>query len=371
MRLDEKEVLKKLISFKTIKGDYNNSLKDFIVSFFEGIKKKEIVIIPGTAGRSFALKLIPDKVLKKPIVFACHLDTVSPSREWKGNPSNPVLKEGKIIGLGAADMKGSVAGILCATAKNKINLKREIYLLFTSDEESTVEDIKKMSAVMKSNNAIIIAPEPTGGDIIIGQKGVLELEVFMPGKSLHASNASRRINERDNAIYKMARVIDFIKKQERSVAVREDAVYGASTVNLGKITGGTAINSVASSCVLELSYRLSPKDDSKKIFADLAAEIKKIDQQAEIKILFKGSTFDSRGKKEVEDFKKIISRFFKNSKLSVAKFWSEVVELEGKNNLYLIFGPGDANQAHSANEFIDIGKMKKFSAACRAVINEL
>jgi len=371
MKLDEKEIIKKLISFKTVKGDYNNGLKDFIISFFKEIKKKEIATIPETAGRSFAIKLMPDKVLKKPIVFACHLDTVSPSQEWKSNPWSPVFKRDRITGLGAADMKGSIASILCALMGNRIDLKREIYLLFTSDEESTVEDIKKMSVVMKINNAVIIAPEPTGGKVTVGQKGVLELSVSMPGRSSHASNANCQTNERDNAIYKMARVIDFIKKQEGLFSDKEDTIFGVSTVNLGKITGGAAINSMAASCVLELSYRLSPRDNFKKIATDLTTEIKKIDCHAKIKVLFKGIAFDSYGKKEVKDFKKIVSRFFKNSKLDVAKFWSEAVELKGKNNLYLIFGPGDVYQAHSANEFIEIGKLKKFTVACRAIINEL
>ena len=154
-------------------------------------------------------------------------------------------------------------------------------------------------------------------------------------------------------------------------SVKKDTIYGVSTVNLGRITGGAAINSVAASCVLELSYRLSPEDDFKKIVTDLKAQIKKIDRQAKIKFLFKGMAFDSRGKKEVKDFKKIVNRFFKDSKLGVAKFWSEAVELKGKNNLYLIFGPGDTCQSHSANEFIKIGNLKKFTVACRAIINEL
>lgn len=366
--MNELKILKKLISFRTNEEKYDNQIKDFILELLKDVKK-EIINIPNTKGRSFIIKIKGVNSCKEPITFLCHLDTVNPSVQWHSDPYQAVIKSGKITGLGACDVKGSITCLLKAILETK-KRNRDVYLIFTTDEESTVKNIKKINQKIKIQKMLVIALEPFGSNIGIGQKGILEVEIIMPGRSAHASNATTPLNKKYNAIYKTFEIINFIKKQEASLAKEIDKNYGVSTVNLGKIEGGTAVNSMAEICRLQVSYRVIPRIKLDKIYKDLLTTVKKIDKKAKIKILLKGDSFDSIKKKETKKIAEIMSKYLGKVELIFGKVWSEVAELSKNGNTCLIIGAGNIEEAHRANEVINIDILEKFCDIYRKIIED-
>ena len=300
--MDAVEILKKLISFPTNTTFYDNRIKGYILSLLKN-QISEVKNIPKTKNRSFVIKIRDSQAKKRPLVFLCHLDTVTPSNQWLFDPYTPTIKNSKLFGLGASDMKGSVAALLKSVLELK-KINRPTYLAFTSDEETTVNDIKELTREIVFNEAIVIALEPTEGKIRVGQKGVLELRITISGVSHHASKATRRLNKKDNAIYKMGSVINYIKKYETSIFNKR--YPNKVTFNFGKIEGGIAVNCMAENCFLEISCRFDPSVSSKELYKKIKADIEKVDNTAKIKLLLLGDSFSNKNKKDINHLKNIV-----------------------------------------------------------------
>lgn len=349
-----KIILKELIKFQTNSRKYDNRIKRYISSLFKNFNR-EIIEIPNTSNRCFAIKLKSNKAIRSPLIFLCHLDTVVPSASWKANPYKAIIKKNKLIGLGASDMKGAVASLIAALLDIG-KLERDVTILFTSDEETNVRNIVEIKNKLKFKDSIIISTEPTGGNLIIGQKGILEVRITFFGENLHASCADIDVNKKSNAIYKMTELCSFIKKQEEEFSRRKDKRLGVSTINLGKIEGGSAVNVMADECSMEVSYRLTPNLKAKDIYSIISKEIKRIDQKGRIRILLNGDSFDSRGDKKILKLKKLLIANGENTKYKVGGAWSEVANLSQENTC-VIFSLIDDTQAHKANEFVYLNNL--------------
>jgi len=361
------EILKKLVTFPTNTLVYDNGIKEFILSLLKKQAEK-IITIPDTINRSFLIKLGIGQSKKRPLVFLCHLDTIIPTNQWFSNPFAPEIKGNKIFGLGTSDMKGSVAAVIKGVLGAK-KINRTVYLAFTSDEESQVKDVEKLAKVIKLKNAIVVAPEPTGGNIRIGQKGVLELRITMPGESHHAARATRELNKKDNAIYKIGSVINLIKRLEATYFNQK--VSRSTTFNLGRIEGGTVVNNMADSCSLEISCRVCSSLAPKKLLDILEKGIKRIEKKATINLMLLGSPFFNDNKRDLLTLREIIKRQGQNPHVLFGKAWSEITSFDNNGNSCFVIGPGEPNQAHHPNEFIRIDKLNKFCEVYSNILDYL
>lgn len=357
--MTEIDILKKLISFRTNKDKYDNEIRNYILGLLRScFFPFKVIDISNTLKRSFVIKLESNSKKNRPITFLCHLDTVIPSSKWERDPYKAESKGNKITGLGAVDMKGAIACILTVILNLK-SLNRDIYLMFTSDEEGLAEDSSKIARKIKLRNALVVAPEPFDNNIGIGQKGVLDLRIDMSGKSSHASLATADFNARNNAIFKMTEVINFIRGQELELSKIKTKDYRASTINYGIIEGGKAINQVADQCSFSFSYRFIPKVNIDEIYIKLKRFINKIDSEAEINILLKGDAFSNELNNDLRKLADFVKKKYKTSQFAMADFWSEIV-VYSKNNTCVILGPGESSQAHSSNEYIKISDIKEY-----------
>ncbi len=352
------QILKKLISFPTYTESYDNRIRKYLLDLLTKSQKDlKVIDIPNTKGRSFVVRKKGNNT-KNPLAFLCHMDTVPPASKWKSNPLSADLKNGKVTGLGASDMKGSIASLLSALLQNK-TVKSDLFLIFTSDEETTVSDINKVKKELKLKNATIISLEPTDKEIRIGQKGILETEIIMPGKNVHASALNKKNNKKLSAIYKISEVMDFVKKQEEALGKKDNLKYGKSTINFGQINGGNAVNVSPDFCSLKIGYRLVPCFNIDKIYQELEKKTKEIDQKSKIEIMLKGNSFYQTPDKEISKIKEIAG-ISQSRKLTISNTWSEIAMVK-ESNRCLIFGPGQEKQAHTANEFIAKKDLEKFT----------
>ncbi|MCC7305843.1 MAG: succinyl-diaminopimelate desuccinylase [Alphaproteobacteria bacterium] len=134
------------------------------------------------------------------ICFAGHTDVVPPGQEnlWTHAPFDGAVKDGKLYGRGASDMKGAVAAFVAAAAEHleKNKLKGSISLLITGDEEGPgVDGTIKVLKWMKENGHVpdvCLVGEPTnpkhlGQEIKIGRRGSLSGKITVTGKQGHAA----------------------------------------------------------------------------------------------------------------------------------------------------------------------------------------
>ncbi len=327
--MEVENLLKKLIAIDSVTGD-EKRLGDFISSqlkpYFR-IKK-----IPVSQGR-FNLLAVAGKPR---IYFNAHLDTVPIGRNR--------LREdnARIYGRGACDTKGSIASMITSS----ISMRRQGYtgfgLFFNVGEEADFCGIRK--GLPEKKPKLVIIGEPTGLYPIIGQRGLIELKVIAKGKNAHGA----RPEEGECAIKKLAKAAVRLDK----IRFPKDRLLGSTSVNIGLIKGGSAINVVPDHAEMHVGIRTvcDNRIYKKLLNKELKGYKIKIIQSLDAKILRK------------EECMEIIKGVTKK-KLKVERAFTELYFWPKG----IIIGPGDPKVAHSDNEYIE----KKQLADATAVYERL
>lgn len=329
--MNTKEILKKLVSYNTIKDNQNKEIMDYIEKYLSRY--------------NFTIKrvnkcLIAYNSLKPNIGFIGHTDTVD-YESWDGNPFELQECEDKLIGLGSCDMKGGIASILSAISKLDLN-KNKLALYFTNNEEIDFEGIKTIKDKILPENIII--GEPTNNIPIYGTKGVLELKIEFYGVKCHSSTPDKGIN----AIYEC---INFIKKLKNyyEKVLKQDIVKDFeiphTTMNIGMIKGGESVNSVAGKCEISIDFRIVKEEQ----LIIITKKIKDLLKAFNNKLYIKQSIPPKLNKNDISFLEKISCK--KETKCYLT---------EGSyiNKNFIILGPGP-DTSHQKNEYIKLDSLQK------------
>lgn len=325
---------KELISYKTIKENY----KEFDKAF-EFIKKelsdyyiKEIYV---DNYKNLIVSNTEDKNLD--IIFCGHIDVV-PADIYEAKEEN-----GKLTGRGTFDMKGGLSVIMSLLKNNKSHKK--IAFIITSDEEIGGNCCKQIMKEYNSKLAII----PDGGknfELVIEEKGLLQLEISTKGKTYHASEPYKG----ENAILKLIEVYNEITKIYNG-ASEENYV---TSVNLSKITGGEAINMVPGHATMSLDIRFTKEETVDSIIN----KIQSLKEDIEIKVLDSGPTFHTDENLDIiKDFKEKSEKVL-NNKIKVKKCTatSDAIYFSEKNIPTILINPiGD--YWHAPNEYVEVDSL--------------
>lgn len=286
---DIRNVLLKLLEFKTIGSNTKefdklfNYVKDicndklFIKEYI--FNNKKCMVISNYDGYSFD------------VIFCTHIDVVeSDSYEIVEDNDN-------LYGRGTIDMKGSVS--VCLNVMNNLNTSKKVALFITSDEEIDGNCVKELLEKYTGSFAIV----PDGGsnfDLIVEEKGALQLKVLAEGVSAHASQPFNG----DNAIVKVMDVYNDLISKYPLPTSSDDYV---TTVNLSKIEGGNATNCVPDYAVCYFDIRRVSKDS----VSDILDIIKKHDVKYEILLdgdVFKTDLNNNFVKKYIESSEKVLNK---------------------------------------------------------------
>lgn len=324
------EILKKLISFNTIKDKENDLINNFIEKYLQNL---------GFETQRIDKCLIAKNDDNPKIGFIGHTDTVD-YNTWDGNPFEMTIKENKIYGLGACDMKGGIAAILNALSKIDLN-KNKIALYFTYDEEIGFKGIKALKRT-KFPRTVIIG-EPTDNIPIYATKGILELSIVFNGIKTHSSTPEKGLN----AIYECMDFIRTLKKYYEKLKFDrcEEFDVPYTSMNVGMIKGGESVNSVPGKCEISIEFRISKNEHLKKIESDINRLLKKYDAIATIKN-------KKQPKLNLDDM-----TYLENisNKKKTANYLTEASFIDSSA---IIIGPGPIT-AHEKNEYITIESLKK------------
>lgn len=188
------------------------------------------------------------------IVLMGHYDTVHPAGKLPVVLSEDVLK-----GPGVLDMKsGLVMGIWAMKAIHDLQLTTAypVSLLYNGDEEIGSRDSKGIlqDTVKNAKCVLILEPGVENGDAKTGRKGAMACDVAIFGKASHAGNHPE---EGINAILEMSHQVIMLQ-------ALNDNPHG-TTVNVGKISGGTVSNVVPDYCEVTVDLRYKTMDEKERI----------------------------------------------------------------------------------------------------------
>jgi len=293
---------------------------------------------------------------KEVIALSGHFDVVpiGDASQWDIPPFSAEIKDGRLYGRGSADMKGGIAfliGVIRVLRKIPEFLKNyKLMFLGTADEEEGMLGSITLSKqdIMKDVILLVIA-EPTNLKIGVGEKGVLWVKLKITGKAAHSSMPHEGINAIERALEILPQLQDFL------VDANND-ILGNSTLNIGKISGGTAINIVPDHVVLDLDYRLIPEQDQNLLIKDLN-NLQKSDLPIKLKILkeLPALVTDSN-----HLFIQNIKEISKNEIVGLPYATDAAHFINNKNPIpFLIYGPGDPKYIHKTEEYIELEQIFK------------
>ncbi|MFZ4737253.1 MAG: acetylornithine deacetylase [Bradymonadia bacterium] len=288
------------------------------------------------------------------LVLSGHSDTVPfDSHSWHSDPFKLTERDGKLYGLGSADMKSFFAVALEAAARfDAADLQAPLVVLATADEECSMSGARALVHAGRSLGRHAIIGEPTGMRPIRMHKGVSMESIELTGRSGHSSDPSLGRNALDGMRRAMNAMVDFeaaLAKRHR----RDALTPPITTFNLGSIRGGDNPNRICGHCVLQHDIRLLPGLDFDEVRAGLHAEIERAIEGLEL--TFRGGAlhepvppFETPADAEIVRACEALTGFTAGT----VAFGTEAPYLSSLGLSTVVMGPGDIAVAHQPNEHI-------------------
>jgi acetylornithine deacetylase len=202
----------------------------------------------------------PDGNSGNSVLFNGHLDVVDPEPVsfWESDPFEPAIKDGRIFGRGAGDMKSGVAAMtyaVHAVEKAGFGLQAPVTLEAVIEEECCGNGALACLAAGYDADAVLI-PEPFGPTILTNQLGVLWFKVVVEGKPVHVLEAPAGTN----AIEKMFPIVQALRTLESDLNASDipqtyQHISHPINLNIGIINGGNWPSTVPAQA--EMHCRLS------------------------------------------------------------------------------------------------------------------
>ncbi|NVM38454.1 MAG: M20 family metallopeptidase [Candidatus Lokiarchaeota archaeon] len=288
---------------------------------------------------------------KKEIVLSGHFDVVpvGDQTKWSYPPFSAKIVHGKIYGRGSADMKGgltSLIGVMKVLNSDPYFMENyELVFLGTADEEAgmTGSDVLSKKGFVKNADLIIIA-EPTNLNIGVAGKGLLWATLQVTGKSAHGSMPDMGYNAIEG-------ILKIIPQIYNCLEDKSNKILGRSTINIGKIHGGTKINIVPDYAELEIDFRLIPEQEHEKVINNLRKiELNPYSINVNITNSLQSLLTDINHP-FIQNLKNITNSEF----IGLSYATDACVYVNPSNFIpFVIFGPGDPNIVHKPNEWIQL-----------------
>ena len=285
------------------------------------------------------------------LCFNAHLDTVGAFDMGK-RAFQPEVRNGRLYGRGAADVKGSLACfmlVLETLATAKAGLSGVVVLTAVIGEEGPPSGTEFLINSGFMVDAAIVG-EPSECRLFVGQRGGQFVHVTTRGKTAHGSTPHAGVN----AIEQMVRLLAGIS--EMPLFTRAVNGYGVPTFCIGTINGGVRINVVPDRCEAAIDIRMPPGISPEDVLAGFSAQMHQLGIEGTVEPLEPGhpAYLTPETSPIVQAAAQAAHALGIDARLSLAPYWSDLAHLRRAGIPTLIIGPGSILQAHSADEYVPI-----------------
>lgn len=292
------------------------------------------------------------------LVLAGHSDTVPCDEHlWASDPFKLVQRDGRLHGLGTADMKAFFALVLDVAARIDLSkLKQPLSIVVTADEETGMTGARALARSGLSGKQVMIG-EPTGGVPVRMHKGNMMSRLRLIGKSGYSSDPSLG----RNALEGMHSVMNDLMQLRRSLQERyrhPGFAVPTPTLNFGCIHGGDNPNRICGQCELSFDFRLLPGMDGYEIRELIRKQAEESAQPYKLKVEFETIMDVVPGMETPADAPVVRqSERISGMAAQAASFTTEGPFYRAENMDVVVMGPGDIACAHQPNEHLPIERL--------------
>lgn len=359
------DILKRLIAFDTVSSESNMALIEYVRDLL-ATKGIESLIVKDESGRKANLFASTGPKEQPGILLSGHTDVVPVAGQaWTLPPFEATLKDGRIYGRGTCDMKGFIALAIDAMLDAAdVPLTRPLQLALSHDEEIGCVGVRRLLDVLDLaplRPFLCVIGEPTQMQFAVGHKGKSSYRTYCRGQEAHSSLAPRAVN----AIHLASDFISVLRESQKRIEQQgmRDEGYDIpySTVHIGRIDGGKALNIVPNLCTLEFEFRNLPADNPDQLLSELreraealVREAKQVSSVAAIDIEVMNEYPGLDTHPSVEAVRLLHSFAAPDTQHIKVSFGTEGGLFANRLNVpVVVCGPGSIEQAHKPDEFID------------------
>ncbi len=305
-------------------------------------------------GRPNVVGVLEGRAAGRSLMLCGHLDTVGV--EGMDAPFEPRVRDGRLYGRGAQDMKGGVAAMIDAVrVVAERGLERgKVIVAAVVDEEYASIGADAIAAGWAADAAVVT--EPTDLQIGIGHKGFAWLEVETMGRAAHGS----RPRDGRDAIFRMGRVLQRLETLDRTLQSRPPhQLIGTGSLHASIIDGGRELSSYPDHCRLQLERRtvVGETDETVRreidaILDGLAGEDPEFSGRS--RLTFSRPPYELAPAHPLS--RALVAAATKcgcETRTVGMSFWTDAAVLAGAGIPSVLFGPGGSG-LHSTEEYVTL-----------------
>jgi acetylornithine deacetylase len=366
-------ILERLVAFDTTSHLSNLALIEWVEAYLAdlGVASRRVPSADGVKSNLLATLGPP---VEGGVVLSGHTDVVPvKGQAWTSEPFTLTRRDDRLFGRGASDMKGFIALALAAAPDFlAAKLPKPIHLAFSYDEEIGCFGAPAMIEVIGRElprPALVVVGEPTSMEVVSGHKGITAWRVTVTGREAHSAQTHLGVSANMAAVRLMASLAELAARLEREADPTSPFLPKHPTLTIGKVAGGTAGNILARECQFIFDLRALPGQDARQQlagFLELAgtvdAEIKARAPEGGVRVEQVANVPPLRPDPDnvAEPFVRRLAG--DNGPARVASFASEAGQFQVSGLPTVLCGPGSIDQAHQADEYVDISQMERGGA---------
>ncbi|MDX5433239.1 MAG: acetylornithine deacetylase [Halomonas sp.] len=363
------EMLERLVGFATVSRGSNLDLIAYVEGYLDehGIEHWRVESDDGKKANLLA-RIGP--AVEGGVVLSGHTDVVPvDGQPWSTDPFTLVDKgDGKLYGRGTCDMKGFIA---CALAELpewlKRGLDKPIYLALSYDEEVGCIGAPRMIERLMADHprpAAVIVGEPTLMQPVVAHKGATNLRTTVTGRASHSSQIDQGVSAIHVAARLVTRIEDVMSELRAEGRVDEAFNVAHSSLHVGKIAGGTAINIMARECTFEWEIRHLPGDRVEELLgrvndyaAELEAEMQRRAPETSIVTEALNLTVPALADDNNAQVLDLCRELLGEQPSGAVAYATEAGQFQRVGLPTVICGPGSIRQAHQPDEYIELEQL--------------
>jgi acetylornithine deacetylase len=356
--LADAELLARLVAIDTTSSRSNLGLADLLADYLDrpGVRIERLPSADGNKA-NLLVRVGPDAP-QDGLTLSGHMDTVPAEEpEWRSDPFRLTRDGDRWVARGAADMKGFLA-----VAANRMaaldpgRLRRPLALLFTYDEEVGTLGARRFAETAADGGALprdVVIGEPTSLQVVRLHKGLLRLRLVFHGRAAHSGypHLGR------NAIEPAARAIVALS-QLRAELDAERPPHGEhfpevpfAALNVGTVSGGSAINVIPDRCVVQVGIRLLPEMAADTVAERVRSAVTQALSEEDFELEPLSLSPPMILGEDAALYRELCAAVGQRDTRSVA-FATDAGWLQTIGMRCVLFGPGSIEVAHRPNEFV-------------------
>ncbi|QPC94676.1 acetylornithine deacetylase [Mesorhizobium sp. INR15] len=368
--MDSIQILDQLIAFPTVSRDSNLALINYVAGLLEaaGVASQ---IIHSEDGHKANLFATIGPAGTPGIMLSGHTDVVPiDGQDWTLPPFEMTDRDGRLYGRGAADMKGFVASAVAACLKAAtMELKTPLHLALSYDEEIGCVGVRSLIEMLQGapqRPLLCIIGEPTEMQVATGHKGKVGAHATCKGREGHSALAPLALN----AIHLGCDFVSALRREQDRLEQHgeRDGDYDIpyTTVHVGRMNAGVALNIVPNLCRIDFEIRNIAADnpveildrirgDAARIVADASAIAPEAAIDIEIFNTYPG--LDTPANSQAVAFVKSLTGG--NGTIKVAFGTEGGLFSRDLGTPTVVCGPGSMAQGHKPDEFVSREQMRR------------